>query len=154
MFPLLPQDKHEALCRRCGMSCHSPILLGTKSVIIPELHCRFLAYDAEGKALCAVYEHRYEAAPWCKSAQEAFEMKGLAHDCPYTQGIEGYAGKYWATDQEHQDILPVLVAKLISQGLTIEHSPESAIKLLERDGCRWTYTLSQDGSRFVFRKTG
>ena len=108
MFPLLPHDKHESLCRRCGMSCHSPILLGTRTVIISELRCRFLAYDSEAKALCMVYENRYEAAPWCKLAEEAFTMNGLAHDCPYTAGIDSYRGKHWATPKEHRAIVPVL----------------------------------------------
>ena len=152
MFPLLPHDKHESLCRRCGMSCHSPILLGARTVIISELRCRFLAYDSEAKALCTVYENRYEAAPWCKSAEEAFTMNGLAHDCPYTAGIDSYRGKRWATAKEHEAIVPVLLAKLVAEGLTTEHNPDAALPLLERDGSRWTYEQSEDGSRFLFRR--
>ena len=149
MFPILPLDQYEALCRRCGMSCHTPIQIGSKTVIIPEIHCRFLAYDEDGKAGCAVYENRHEIAPWCRTAEEALQLNALAHDCPYAAGVPGYKGKRWAKDWEHEVIAAVLREKLAVEGLTIEDSPESALRLF---GAGWTYEASEDGTRNLFRK--
>ena len=149
MFPILPLEQYEALCRRCGMSCHTPILLGSKIVIIPEIHCRFLVYDTAGKAGCAVYENRHEIAPWCRTAEDALGLHALAHDCPYAAGIPGYKGKHWAKDWEHEAIAAVLRERLVTEGLTIEDSPESALRLF---GEGWTYEEAEDGTRNVFRK--
>jgi len=149
MLPILPTDKYEALCRRCGMSCHTPIQLGSKVVIIPEIHCRFLEHDAEGKSACSVYANRHEIAPWCRTAEEAVGLNALAHDCPYAAGIPGFSGKRWAKDWEHEAIARVLRVKLATEGLTIEDSPDSALRLL---GEGWTYEESDDGTRFLFRR--
>ncbi len=131
------------------MSCHTPIELGSKIVVIPEIHCRFLSRDAEGKALCQIYEHRHEIAPWCRTAEEAIPLNALAHDCLYAIGAPGFTGKRWAKDWEHEAIANVLRERLVTEGLTIEDSPESAMKLLDGE---WIYEESEDGRRFVFTK--
>jgi uncharacterized cysteine cluster protein YcgN (CxxCxxCC family) len=150
-FPMLPVEKYEALCRRCGMSCHTPILLGSRTVIVPEIHCRFLAYDAEGKAACTVYENRYEAAPWCRSAEEAIELNALGWDCPYAAGVPGFKGKHWAKDWEHEAVVDAMKKVLPVKGLPVEDNPDSALRLLESNGGgEWTY--EQDGDVFRFRE--
>lgn len=152
MFPILSAEAHEALCRRCGASCHTPILLGGKTVILPEIHCRFLARDTDGKALCTVYENRFERAPWCKTAREAFETDGLAHDCPYARSIPGYRGRHWANPEERARMLPLIRRQLIEHGLPSQNDPADVLPILEADGSRWTYTATPDGTRFLFRK--
>jgi uncharacterized cysteine cluster protein YcgN (CxxCxxCC family) len=113
------------LCRRCGMSCHTPVWLGDEQVIIPELHCRYLTSGG-----CSVYERRFEVAPWCKPVPEAIEIGALASDCPYTAGIAGYKGKRWAKDWEREAILPLLREALMRDGLSPEDDPVSASRLL------------------------
>lgn len=142
-------EQYESLCRRCGVSCHTPIQMGSRLVVIPEIHCRFLEHDAEGRSACGIYDKRHEIAPWCRTAEEAIPLQALAHDCPYAAGIEGFKGKRWAKDWEHQAIARVLREKLIQEGLTIEDSPESALRLL---GEGWTYAESEDGTRFLFSR--
>jgi uncharacterized cysteine cluster protein YcgN (CxxCxxCC family) len=133
------------------MSCHTPIQLGMQTVIIPEIHCRFLERDADGRSACAVYEHRHEIAPWCRTASEAIGMQALAHDCPYAAGVPGFKGKRWAKDWEHEAIAQALRDKLTTEGLTIEDSPDAALRLF---GEGWTYEESEDGTHNLFRRLG
>ena len=150
MFRILNEAEHEALCRRCGMSCHTPILLGEESVIIPEIHCRFLGSDSKtGESYCTVYERRFEAAPWCKTANEAARLGALAWDCPYATGLSGVKGKRWANEWEREIITKVLRACFVEKGLPLEDSPDSALNLLNCDSDqKWTYV--QDGDRYRF----
>ncbi len=146
---MTPFEQHESLCRRCGISCHTPIQLGSKLVVIPEIHCRFLERGADGKCSCTVYDRRHEIAPWCRTAEEAVGLNALAHDCPYASGVAGFKGKRWATDWEREAIVALLRELLPREGLTIEDSPESALRLLGDD---WTYKESDDGTRFLFNR--
>ena len=51
-------DAHEAMCRRCGMSCHFAIPVNGLPVVFNDLHCRFLETDDDGKFRCGVYEQQ------------------------------------------------------------------------------------------------
>lgn len=79
----------EALCRRCGASCHVAVPAGDLgSVVLPGLHCQFLVADGD-KFACSVYERRFEAAPWCHTAEQAQPLGYLATDCPYGSHPDG-----------------------------------------------------------------
>jgi len=79
----------EAVCRRCGTSCHVAVPAGDLgSVVVPGLHCQFLVADS-GLFTCAVYDRRFEAAPWCHTAEQAQPLGYLAADCPYGAHPEG-----------------------------------------------------------------
>lgn len=130
------------------MSCHTPIQLGVKTVIIPEIHCRFLERDAQGKSACSIYDQRHQLAPWCRTAEEAVGLNALAHDCAYAADVPGFKGKRWAKDWEHEAIARVLRVKLATEGLTFEDSPVAALQLF---GDGWAYEESEDGTRFLFR---
>lgn len=64
-------QEHEALCRRCGMSCHFAVPVNGLAVVLDELRCRFLGRDGEGRYGCTVYERRFEVAPWCQTVESA-----------------------------------------------------------------------------------
>ncbi len=86
---------------------------------------------------------------WCRTAAEALTLHALAHDCPYAAGVEGFNGKRWAKDWEHEAIARVLRVRLASEGLTIEDSPEAALRLF---GEGWTFEETEDGTRYLFRR--
>lgn len=127
------------------------IEVGTRKIILEEIHCRYLGRSAEdGKYFCTVYEKRFEVAPWCHTAAAAAETGHLAHDCPYAAGIPGFDGKHWATPELKAKLLPIVRQKLIDEGLQLSESPESALRVLTAGGERWTY--SEEHDRFVFRR--
>lgn len=152
MFRVLSASEHEAVCRRCGMSCFTPIHIGDDSVIIPEIYCRYLAPDAEspGRYKCTVYEKRHEIAPWCKTVPEAIALNALAWDCPYAAGTPGFKGKRWAKDWEHAAIVEMLRPALIEFGLPSQDNPDGALRILDPAGKgNWSYVLEGDHFRFV-----
>lgn len=149
-LPVLNSDEHEAMCRRCGVSCHMAIEAGPEKYVIEEIHCRFLGRAEDGKYACTVYEKRFEVAPWCHTAVDALTTGNLAYDCPYTRHIPGYKGKVWAPAAVRVKLMPVVRKKLIDDGLPLSASPESALRALTSGGERWTYTEESD--RFVFHR--
>jgi hypothetical protein len=133
------------------MSCHTPILLGHESVIVPEIHCLYLAQKQDGsnEYYCTVYEKRFELAPWCKTSVEAIPLNALAWDCPYAQGVANFKGKRWAKDWERDAIYRVLREAFLQFGLPFADNPDSALKILNRNGEKgWTYRLEGDHYRF------
>jgi uncharacterized cysteine cluster protein YcgN (CxxCxxCC family) len=152
VFRILTDDeRHEAKCRRCGMSCHTPILLGTQSVIIPELRCTYLGRNEEnGEYFCTVYERRHEVAPWCKTVAESIPTGALAWDCPYVWSIPGYRGKRWANRWERGLILKELRASILMGELTTADNPDAVLPILDTETEEYTYELQ--GDRYYFRK--
>jgi hypothetical protein len=149
---LNPPEKQEALCIRCGVSCHLPIEVGDDKLVVEEICCRFLVREAKGRFACAVYENRFEAAPWCHTAAEAATTGNLAFDCQYAAHIPGYKGKRWATPEQRKKLMPIVRKKLITEGLPLSASPEWALKALNRGGETWTY--AQETNHFVFHRKG
>jgi hypothetical protein len=127
MFRILTdEERHEARCRRCGMSCHTPILLSTQSVIIPELHCRYLNRNEEnGEYFCTVYERRHEVAPWCKTVAESIRparWPGTVPTWPVCRTIAENVTKSW----ERGKILKAVRSSLL---LTVADNPDAAVPI-------------------------
>lgn len=151
MFRVLSAGEHEGTCRRCGMSCFTPIQLGNETVIIPDIYCKYLEAEpgAPGKYRCSVYEKRHEVAPWCKTVPEAIQLNALAWDCPYATGVPGFKGKRWARDWERHAIEETVRSSMIEFGLPFQDNPDAALRILNRHGeTHWTYELDGDHYRF------
>lgn len=155
-------DAHEALCRRCGMSCHFAVPVNGLAVVIDALHCKFLgrASDAEvqagaGRYHCTVYERRFEVAPWCHTAESALAGGFLAQDCPYARGTPGYRGKVRLSPSLLRKVLPAIRGEVARAGIPSGADPDDALRFLqegESEGGAWRYTLSDDGSRYCFER--
>jgi uncharacterized cysteine cluster protein YcgN (CxxCxxCC family) len=148
LLPVLNHDEHEALCRRCGVSCHMALEVGAEKYVIEEIHCRFLGRGDDGRYACTVYEKRFEVAPWCHTAEDALKTGNLAFDCPYTRHIPGYKGKIWASSEVRGKLIPIVRKKLIADGLPLSGNPDSALKILTSGGENWTYTEQAGCFRF------
>jgi uncharacterized cysteine cluster protein YcgN (CxxCxxCC family) len=149
-LPVLNQEDAESLCRRCGVSCHMSLEVGEDKYVIEEIHCRFLGKGGDGHFTCTVYEKRFEVAPWCHTAAHAAKSGNLANDCLYAAHIPGYKGKQWAPAEIRGKLIPLVRRKLISEGLPLAASPESAMKVLTAGGEAWSYT--EQAGRFTFHR--
>ena len=147
----LSPHEHEALCRRCGMSCHFAIPVNGLAVVIDALRCKFLARDEAGKFGCSVYERRFAVAPWCHTAESALTGGFLAQDCPYARGVPGYRGKVRLSPALLRKVLPAVRAEVARAGAPIGADPDAVAEFLgEGTGASWQYGVSADGSRYVF----
>ena len=148
----LSPAEHEALCRRCGMSCHFAIPVNGLAVVVDELRCKFLVRDPgeAGRYSCSVYERRFELAPWCHTAQDALAGGFLAQDCPYARGVPGYRGKVRLSPGLLQKVLPAIRAEVARAGAPIGADPDAVAELLAAGGSRWEYGVSADGTRYQF----
>lgn len=98
----------EALCRRCGRCCHSAIKVRGKFVLLKDLPCRYLTWEADGRAGCRIYARR-ESTGFCNQLSRASIARDLfPPDCPYAQGIPGYEGKVVVSEEEFQALRPAL----------------------------------------------
>ncbi|MBL8632209.1 MAG: hypothetical protein JNM40_03230 [Myxococcales bacterium] len=144
--------EHEALCRRCGMSCHFAIPVNGLAVVIDALRCKFLA-QAEGEPgryHCTVYASRHSVAPWCHSAESALAAGFLAQDCPYARGHKGYRGKVRLSHSLLRQVLPAIITEILRVGIPIGADPDRVRRFLFDAGTDCTYTVSADGSRYLF----
>ncbi|MSP90421.1 MAG: hypothetical protein EXR79_01225 [Myxococcales bacterium] len=105
----------EATCRRCGASCHVAVPIQGRTVVVPGLHCQFLAADGPGRFRCTVYADRFARAPWCHAARDVVSQGFLADDCPY--GTPAGMGKVRLTDAEFDAVWPAVLRKLRSWGV-------------------------------------
>jgi len=116
-LPSREDADHEALCRRCGVSCHVAIPLGRRAIVVPGLHCRFLARDGDMHFGCSVYADRYRVAPWCHPADAAAPLGYLAVDCPY--GVYPGVGKVQLSDTDLRRAWPDLLTRMLQWGLPV-----------------------------------
>lgn len=144
--------EHEALCRRCGMSCHFAIPVNGLAVVIDALRCKFLAQEEgePGRYHCSVYESRYSVAPWCHSAESALHAGFLAQDCPYARGHKGYRGKVRLSPSLQRQVLPAIRSEIVRVGIPIGADPDRVRHFLSESGTDFAYTVSADGSRYLF----
>ncbi|HMU39049.1 MAG TPA: hypothetical protein PKE31_08540 [Pseudomonadota bacterium] len=150
----------EALCRRCGVSCHFAIPVNGLAVVLPELRCRYLAKvqtplpvaTADERFHCTVYEDRFEKAPWCMTAERAAEGGFLAQDCPYTKGVAGYRGKVRLSASLRKQVEPAIVAEILRVGVPVGADPLAVLSLLNKNGDRFRPILSDDKTRTLFVK--
>lgn len=133
-IPELPASEHEALCRRCGVSCHFAVPVNGLPVVVEDLHCRFLDRDVDGRFGCTVYEERFERAPWCATASEALEGGLLAQDCPYTRWTTGYRGKTPLSERLMRQVMPAIRAEVLARGVPVGISEDGLRRFLERTG--------------------
>ncbi|HEX2569642.1 MAG TPA: hypothetical protein VH877_08790 [Polyangia bacterium] len=148
----LTRDEHEALCRRCGVSCLFAVPVNGLAVVVDELRCKFLARAADGTYGCTVYERRFELAPWCHTAERAVAGGFVAQDCPYARGVPGYRGKVRLSPRLLSQVLPGLRAEVVRVGVPAGADPEAALRFVAAGGGDWRYTLSADGSRYLFER--
>jgi hypothetical protein len=145
-------DEHEAMCRRCGMSCHFAVPVNGLAVVIDALRCKFLGRAEDGRYQCTVYERRFEVAPWCHTAEQALAAGFLAQDCPYARGVAGYRGKARLSPSLLQKVQPALRAEVARAGVPIGADPEAALSFVAEAGGRWSYSVSEDGTRYLFHR--
>ncbi len=126
---------HEDRCRRCGISCHVAVPLGDRAIVVPGLHCRFLAETAPGQFACTVYADRFAQAPWCHHADVASPLGYLAEDCPY--GLPD-RGKRRVSETEFRQLWPHIWRILRSWGVPnfVDHDRFLA-ELQRRTGRAW-----------------
>ena len=144
--------EHEALCRRCGMSCHFAVPVNGLAVVIDALRCKFLGRAEDGRYHCTVYEDRFERAPWCHSAQSALSEGFLAQDCPYARGTAGYRGKVRLSASLQKMVLPAIRAELLRVGAPIGVDPKLVAHFLSEAGGTYRFVQSPDGSRYLFSR--
>ncbi len=144
--------EHEALCRRCGMSCHFAVPVNGLAVVIDALRCKFLGRAEDGRYHCTVYEDRFDRAPWCHSAQSALSEGFLAQDCPYARGTAGYRGKVRLSASLQNMVLPAIRAELLRVGAPIGVDPKLVAHFLSEAGGTYRFVQSPDGSRYLFSR--
>lgn len=142
MLDTLSHTEREALCTRCGTSCHFAVDINEVPVVIDELRCRFLARASDGRYGCSVYDDRFERAPWCADLNTALAEGLLGQTCPYVvaQGDPEYAGKHRLTKNERQVALPIIRQALLSEGAPLGACHDGLRDLLATTG----------GGQFVF----
>ena len=141
-------DEHEALCRRCGVSCHFAVPVDGLAVVVADLYCRFLVTDGEGGFSCTFYEDRFERAPWCHTVDEALSLGLLAQDCPYAGGRSGYRGKVRLSPRLWAKVAPAVREEVLRRGVPGGASAEGLLRFLARTGGgAWRLRLDLDGER-------
>ena len=146
--------EYEALCQRCGISCHFAVPVNGLPVVIDALRCKFLgrSLEGDGRFHCTVYARRFEVAPWCHPAESALQHGFLAQDCPYARGVHGYKGKVRLSPSLLRQVLPAIYEEIVRAGVPSGADPEAVLAFLEQGGGAWEYTFSEDGSRYLFKK--
>jgi uncharacterized cysteine cluster protein YcgN (CxxCxxCC family) len=115
----LDKSTLESLCVDCGICCHPavPIAKGVNAVV-PELHCKHLSRDCDGKTACTVYDKRLDIAKsWCYKLEDALE-KGLFPDaCPYVKDMPNYEGTTILNDRVYAMVKPQIREAIIAKGM-------------------------------------
>jgi hypothetical protein len=124
--PAAGSPEHEALCQRCGVSCHAATMLGDgRNIVVEGLHCRFYGVAPDGKPGCTVYTERRKKAPWCLQVDAAKAIGALREGCPYMQGdssslAQGVSlrirGKVRVSPEEYDALWPQVATSLLSAG--------------------------------------
>ena len=97
----------EDICLRCGKCCHSAVKVKDQMVMLP-LQCKYLAKDREGGTFCTVYNIR-DLTGWCQRINvESVRKELFPPECPYMEGVSGYKGKIELSDEEFDEIKPIL----------------------------------------------
>ncbi len=82
----------ERACVHCSACCVARVRVGDTTVFLRSLRCKYLQADAAGESRCAVYDQRFEKAPWCMGIEEAITKAVFPNGCPYVEGLSGYQG--------------------------------------------------------------
>jgi len=102
----------ESACKRCGKCCYQGFIVRGYYIMIPDLPCRYLKPDGEGRTVCEVYEHRHKIE-WCNTANPKTAKAGLfPPDCAYVEGIINYHGKILPPPEEEERINKALLKRV------------------------------------------
>lgn len=115
----LSKSTLESLCVDCGICCHAavPVAKGVNAVI-PELHCKHLQRDCDGKTACGVYDKRLDVAKgWCNALEDAIEKGLFPNNCPYVSNMPGYVGTTVLSDNVYKAIKPQIKKALVAEGM-------------------------------------
>ncbi len=94
----------ENACKRCGKCCYQGFIVKGLYIMIPELPCRYLKPDGNGRTICEVYENR-DKIDWCNTANVKTVKEGLfPPDCAYVQGVINYRGKILPPPEQEERI--------------------------------------------------
>lgn len=106
--------EHESKCERCGIACRAAAQLPDgKQVVIQHLDCVHLTTSkGDGRPACAVYEERFEKAPWCLHSEKASPLGALRQGCPYQK--EGDPrGKEIVGEEEYAQLWPKIAEVIL-----------------------------------------
>lgn len=136
---------HEALCRRCGVSCHLALPVNDIPVVIPGLRCKYLS--AQGAQWgCSVYPQRFELAPWCHHADQAGPQGFLAHDCPYTAGEATAPGKVNVSPETMERLWPAIFREICRVGVPEWIDQAAFLSAVHaRESGQWVLTPLEQG---------
>lgn len=150
---LRSDPQHEAQCRRCGISCHLALPVGSQMVEIPSLHCQFLAPQPDRKWTCTVYNERFEKAPWCHHATDAAPAGLLARDCPYAIAAGVKRGKIRLREPLLSRYWPQLFAGVQQEGVPRYVNQAAFLaEVARREGRAWELIdLGRDDNRLTLR---
>ena len=97
--------------------CYASAQLGKGQVLVPELRCKHLNVEENGKSCCSVYETRHEVAKgWCLPLAEAIQ-KGVFPDlCPYVRDMQDYVGSAVLSEDAYSYVRPQLQKSIMDSG--------------------------------------
>ena len=124
--------EHEDKCTRCGTSCHLAVPIGSRAIVVPGLHCKFLRAETDGRFSCTVYSERFERAPWCHHADAAAPKGFLSLDCAYARELGMKKGKERLSEAELEPIWPELLQRVRSWGVPDHIDREALLREVSR----------------------
>jgi uncharacterized cysteine cluster protein YcgN (CxxCxxCC family) len=140
----------EDLCRRCGISCHPAAKVGVLRVVLPDVHCKFLGHEEDGKTFCTVYDRRFSEAPWCLTAKEAAPRHLLSQDCLYHGERRDRGGKAFLHPRILASIRPQIVEQVLTHGVPHWVTLKGIDALLSQEGLvRRSERVDEEGIRWI-----
>lgn len=90
------KEELESMCTDCGMCCHPAVELDTgDKIVVPDIACKNLERDSDGKTKCTVYPRRLDksvAGKWCRELSDGIEEGIFPKECPYVIDMPDYEG--------------------------------------------------------------
>ncbi|MFX0084324.1 MAG: hypothetical protein ACFFAU_01520 [Candidatus Hodarchaeota archaeon] len=83
-------QEYEDKCKRCGLCCRIKREIAGQ-LFYTDKYCPYLQFGKDNKAICTVYEKRFEVAPWCRPIKDAIKEGFAPNECAYVP--EGYQSK-------------------------------------------------------------
>jgi len=107
----------EGYCNRCGDCCRFAFFMQfgdrAQRFTVPDLWCRYLGTDADGRALCEVYADRRTLAPWCSRDTASQLSNGVfSPRCGYVQGASWLQPSQPASPDQLAMLAPALVQQV------------------------------------------
>lgn len=117
----LDKSTLESLCVSCGACCHPAVLVAKGvNVVVPDLACKHLERDCDGKTSCGVYDQRLDVAKgWCHKLEDAIEKGLFPNECPYVKDMPNYVGTTILTSHIYS-----LVEPQIKKAILVKNQPE------------------------------